>query len=424
MTTRIAQMSDLHFCSVNLEESNRTFGFAVDHAIAIGMDAAIITGDSTDHAMDAHSPAVLALVQHIQRLAGHMPVLMLQGTFSHEPPGFLKLLPLLSTAHKVSVADKIGTWVLATGDDGRKSFSRFTGDLDASACLVVRAVPTMNKADILALDPQATEADIGIRAGAIIGNILRSWAQQSQTLRAKGVPSMVISHGTVLGSMTEHGVPMSGTDHEYTVGSLFAAEAEAVALGHIHKHQVWSKCATGLEQKIAYPGSIGRFHFGEMGDKGYLQWELNAGSAQIQFVATPARQTIELSFEGEPDLGEIRAIAEECAGKHVRIRFIMDAEHVQNVNRAAIREILKNAEKVQIEGIPVPVERKRSEGISSETSVSGKLDKWGVSTDIGRDRLMDLQRRLALLNQNLSASEIAMHSIKPVQPVIPVKAAA
>jgi exonuclease SbcD len=84
-----AQFSDLHFSGRNLDESSRCFGFAVDQAIERGVDVAVISGDATDHALEVHSPAVQRLAREVRRLANHCPVLMLQGTFSHEPPGTL-----------------------------------------------------------------------------------------------------------------------------------------------------------------------------------------------------------------------------------------------------------------------------------------------------------------------------------------------
>ena len=80
---RIAQFSDLHYSEKNLAEADRCFGFAVDGAIRRGAEVAVISGDSTDHALDVHSPAVERLARQVRRLADHCPVLMLQGTFSH-----------------------------------------------------------------------------------------------------------------------------------------------------------------------------------------------------------------------------------------------------------------------------------------------------------------------------------------------------
>ncbi|TNY03497.1 hypothetical protein, partial [Escherichia coli] len=70
------------------------------------------------------------------------------------------------------------------------------------------------------------------------------------------------------------GVPMAGFDHEFTTGALFSAAAQAILLGHIHRHQAWTQGEGERRQRIAYAGSIGRFHHGEQGDKGFLLWEL------------------------------------------------------------------------------------------------------------------------------------------------------
>jgi exonuclease SbcD len=92
---KIAHFSDLHYAPGNLDEADRCFGFAVSNAIALQADFAVISGDATDHRLDAHAPSLNRLAQQIHRLAFSMPVLMLQGTFSHEPPGTLKNFALM-----------------------------------------------------------------------------------------------------------------------------------------------------------------------------------------------------------------------------------------------------------------------------------------------------------------------------------------
>ena len=46
---KIAQFSDLHYSNPNLAEVDRCFAYAVSQAIATGVNAAVISGDSTDH---------------------------------------------------------------------------------------------------------------------------------------------------------------------------------------------------------------------------------------------------------------------------------------------------------------------------------------------------------------------------------------
>ena len=122
-SVRVCQMSDLHYSGKNLTESEACFGHAVARAIELGAECVVVSGDSTDHALDAHSPAFVALARSIRRLADHCPVLMLQGTFSHEPPGTLSVFRLLGGRYPVFVAETIqqvaliegGTWVASDG---------------------------------------------------------------------------------------------------------------------------------------------------------------------------------------------------------------------------------------------------------------------------------------------------------------------
>ena len=404
----IAQMSDLHFCAANLEESTRCFSAAVTQAIEANVVAAIVTGDSTDHGIDAHSPAFYALQNQIKRLADHCPVLMLQGTFSHEPVGFLRNLAMIGATHSVSVADKIGSFGLT-----QFGFELIKPGVTYKA--VIHALPTLNKADIAALSPKQV-GSASIEAGKIIADVLASWAPVNKLLRQQGIPSMVISHGTVVNCLTEHGVPMAGQDHEFGVGALFGAEADAVALGHIHKHQHWISDQHGFHQTIAYAGSIGRFHYGEEGDKYWLNWNLVSSQTTFTPCVTPSRKTIDIFFDGIPDLDELRKVASTCEGAYVRVRYQVDEEHRVAVDRAAIKSILSHCAEVQIEGKTLIIERTRAAGISTESDIHQKLRKWGMATETAVDGLSE---RLTLL-QSHSVEEITAKVVSnlPVEAVV------
>ena len=110
-------------------------------------------------------------------------------------------------------------------------------------------------------------------------------------------PTIGVSHGTVTGCVTEHGVPMAGFDHEFTTGSLFAAQAQAFMLGHIHRHQTGSRTAVWCLCRFdrALPPR-------RAGDKGFVLWEVGASVTRFELVPTPARRTVDLFFEGKPDL--------------------------------------------------------------------------------------------------------------------------
>jgi len=388
---RLAHMSDLHYSPGNLEESDRCLTAAVTGAIEAKVQCAIITGDSTDHALEAHQPAVRALARQVQRLADHCPVLMLQGTLSHEPPGFLRMLSMLASRHPITIAERVGSFGLRL--DGK---AIEPVQAQAQYAVVFHTLPTLNKADIAAMGKGMMDESPHVLARRVVADVLESWAAVNRKLRASGIPSMVLGHGTVFDSVSEHGVPMAGTDHELGLGSLFASEAVAVALGHIHKQQQWRESIHGVEQIVAYAGSIGRFHHGEQGDKFWLEWVLQANAAQLVKHATPSKRTVDLEFEGIPDLDCLRARARDCEGACVRVRYLVDEEQRQKVDRNAIREILQaaGAKDVQIEGKTAIVQRQRAAGIST-VGLEQKLGIWCEATKT--PGAQELQSRLATL---------------------------
>jgi len=387
---RIAHFSDLHFSAGNLDESHRCFAAAVTEAIRSGVGLGVISGDATDHALAAHEPALVALGREIQKLANHCPVFMLQGTFSHEPPGTLAVLELVGGKFPIRMADKIGQIGVKSGTFITPSNGLFWDPaVDGDADIVLTAVPTVNKAHVVPHD-------------AVVGNeyvdrfsaVLREFGVINQRLYEAGIPTMAVGHGTVDGCITEHGVPMDGFDHEFSLDRIFSTSADAFALGHIHKHQQWFHQSGHRLQRAAFAGSIGRFHHGEEGEKGFLIWDVQAGSAEFEFHATPAQRTIDIVFSGPPDLDEIRRQVANCEGARVRVRYEIDEEHRQFVDRDAIREALSGAKDVQIEGKVLTVQRRRAEGVSSETSLDKRLRMWGDATGTDVDALL---QRLPLL---------------------------
>jgi exonuclease SbcD len=376
---RIAHFSDLHYGPKNLVEADRCFGAAIDQAIALGVHAAVLSGDATDHALDLHSPSADRLVAQVRRLADHCPVLMLQGTFSHEPPGTLSVFKSLGGRHAVQVADRIGQVGLLPGGQWQTSSGWAFEVLPNGLLALFSCVPTVNKA-VVAATVGASAA--GEAVGEQLAALLAGFAPGHRSARALGVPSIGVSHGTVFGCLSEHGVPMAGFDHEFTTGALFGAEAQAFLLGHIHAHQAWDCDGKAGCQRIAYAGSIGRFHHGESGDKGFLLWEVDATSAISTLHPTPARRTIDFVFEGKPDLDTLRvAIAEQgVAGAHVRVRWTVGDEERHGVDRAAIEHALAGAADVKLEGRIVPVVRTRAAGISQMDSLAQRVTAWARAT--------------------------------------------
>jgi len=401
-TINIAQMSDLHYAPDTVEEVDRCFGHAVDGAISKHCDAAVISGDLFDRAVNLHDPSVARLLSQVRRLAEHMPVLILQGTRSHDTPGSLNVFKTIGGWFPVHVADTIQQVALTQDPVTEECEWVVSSDwifdaIPAHSQVLISCLPSVNKGAVAAA---VGAKDAAEAVGDYVADLLAGWSTSHCIARDASIPTVLVSHGTVSGCLTEHGVPMAGLDHEYTTGSLFVAEASAVMLGHIHQHQSWEHEG----RRIAYPGSIGRLHFGELQDKGYLVWTVGAASAEFEFNTTPAKQLVQIEFNGSPDMEVLRQEVAKAAGAHVRIRYQIDEDKRHTVDRKAIEALFASAEQVKVEGRINPIERRRSEGMNEAHSLADKLKKWGEASDTDTSALMS---RLALLQQKTPEEIVA-----------------
>jgi DNA repair protein SbcD/Mre11 len=416
MQLHIAHFSDLHYADETLQEVDRCFTYAVDEAIRERVDVAIITGDTTDHALNAHSPALAALARQIRRLADHCPVLMLQGTFSHEPPGFLSLFPLFGGKHPVHVADAIGQVALTgTGQWIASNGWRFDIPPDDMR-LLCTCIPTLNKASLAAA---FGPVDAAYAMGDQLARLLAGYAPGHLTVRQRDIPVVVLSHGTVHGCETEQGVPMAGADHEFTTGALFSAQASAIMLGHIHKHQVWNvdgRC-------IAYPGSIGRLHYGEEGDKGFLIWHVGSDCSAATLRPAPARQTYEIVFDGAPDIEALTQFAKshELTGASVRVRWQVLEEERNVIDRARLAEILASAGSLKLEGRIIPINRTRAAGMAREHSIPRQIEQWSQVTGVCPQAILSCLDQLTRESpETIAARVLQAHGPLAIQEAVEV----
>jgi len=380
----IFHASDLHYCTKHLKIVDRAFSAAVDHAIETEAECAVISGDSFDSAINVHEPAVTALIRQIQRLADKMPVLILQGTFSHDRPGSLNVLGAMFTLFPIHIADQAEQIKLVINDMNPLecewlpiSEERF-GFSDAA---IFNCLPSLNKAE-----PEIVK----IGAAKYVQALMNKWAFENATAN---VPTILVSHGTVNGCVTESKHAMISPDHEFSSDVLFSSECNAIMLGHIHKHQSWKN---GV-QTIAYPGSITRLVFGHNDPVGFLIWKVSTEATFVEFVPTPAPRLIDITFDGAPDVDELLAHAENVdEGDHVRIRYSIDQDFAHTVDKEQIRNIFHHVDVLKIEGTINAVQSVRAKGIGTAMTIDEKLGYWAVTTG-DEDRLDDLSERLEQL---------------------------
>lgn len=401
MSIRIAHASDLHYASHTLAQVDHCFSFTVTAAIEHQAAAMIITGDATDHALEAHTPAYGALAANLRRLADHCPVLLLQGTFSHEPPGTLDVFRHLGGRYPIHVADRIEQVALTCDGKWVGSASARFDTLPSGTILLCSCVPSVNKAAVAA---SVGAAGAGAAVGEQLAHLMAGFAPINRRARTAGIPTMGLSHGTVYGCLTEHGVPMAGFDHEFTTGTLFAADASAFLLGHIHKHQAW----LAQERVIAYAGSVARLHYGEQGDKGFLMWEVTADGAHFALVPTPARRTLEIDFTGLPEMAALQTLAAQqpLAGVWVRVRWACPEEDRHKVCRAEMTRLFAGAAGLKLEGRLIPVLRTRASGIAQAATLEAQVAAWAQTVQASVAPLLDTLHQLQSANPETLVARI------------------
>lgn len=362
---KIAHLADIHYCPKHLKWVDRSMHAAIERAIDEECDLAVIAGDSFDAGMGAHEPAFRAYLERVVRLSSAMPVIDLQGTLSHDRPGMLAVLRAIPTRYPVLVADEPGVWVLDTWQ-----WHRVLGatQLTDTAAAVVCCLPSLNKAD-------PTVQQIGARA--YVEHLMADFRILAEAAREQGIPSILVTHGTVSGSVTESNFAMVSPDHEFTTETLWSAGTDAVMLGHIHKHQSWLDSG----RVIAYPGSLARLVHGDHEPKGWCLWEIKPDNARYWFVEAPTRQLLEIEFDGPPDMDDLATLAKQ-AGENdaVRIRWTVDAEFSALIDKAAIRTLFGHCDSVKIEATVLDVQSVRAAGISRALTLEDKLGYYLKTT--------------------------------------------
>lgn len=362
---RLAHLSDVHFGPAALAEVQKCAAAALTEIESNTPDVVLISGDLFDHRLEAHAPAFRAAVQWVQNLAEHAPVLVLQGTFSHDVPGTLEILSALNARFPIAVASEESAWALSPAGWEKSNQLRAEHDL------AVFAWPPINRGVL------AASGDVNAAYRGYVVEVLqraRAFADQAREL---SIPSFLTSHGTVNGCVTEHGQTLLSPDHELSTGELFSGGFDVVALGHIHKHQVW----VDEDRYVGYAGSLARLHSGDYDRKGWIEWTLKCGEVKYAFHTTPARDMIELCFDGAPDMASLEALAVTSRDAIVRIRYTVNAEEANTVDRKAINALFANAAACKVEGTILPRLTARAPEIATTKGVTGKLALWASTQE-------------------------------------------
>ncbi|MEM4359359.1 MAG: metallophosphoesterase family protein [Candidatus Bilamarchaeaceae archaeon] len=258
---RVLHIGDLHISSRYMRELTlpAASGLSVlDAILKIAADkqpdVVVCTGDVFDQLEPVNSKPVLTAVnffRSLQAILPGAPILVVRGTLSHDPYRSLHVLSLAGCL--VADEEPIGF------------------DYHAVRFVLLPALPKR----------------------AIFGTAPADVIRGTLELHGNGKAIQILcAHGTVAESVNEHGVPMDGSDWEFSLADIAKANVNAVLLGHIHKPQDWRITSIRGEALVSYAGSVGRFTIGEDHNKSVSLITIDRDQVGLERIPVPASESL------------------------------------------------------------------------------------------------------------------------------------
>lgn len=379
----LAHIADSHFCAADprFAECVKLHDWIADDVEKRKPDVIVHAGDLHDRKSVPEDRNAAA--RWLIRCAAIAPVVIVRG--NHDVVGDLAIYSKLATKHPILVEEACGVKVVGGVAIGCLAWPR--------------------KAELLARAGQVSPDDGNQLAGDALRNVLRGLGDQ---MREWDGPHVLLAHAMVRGSTTSSGQPLVGCDMEIGIEDLALADADYIALGHIHKAQDW----TFDGAPIVYPGAPRRTAFGEVEEKGYVLAKLEVDHfnehKNVRWERIVAPTTPMLLVEGEwcgaglnsvgdrHDVNDILfgSALPDAAGAEVRLRY-----YVENSERDAARaratdlrdQLLgAGAVSVKVEEVVRSTTRARTPEIVTAKSLPDKLRVlWGakkIAIDNERER--------------------------------------
>lgn len=359
--------ADFHIDNRNIDEAKKCLEFIIETIKTEKPDITIIAGDLFDSRnVKLESPAAMLLFDVITQMANLAPVSIVYGTPSHEGEA-TSALRYLKTKYNVRVSDYPEQYYMM--NDG--SFVNDPGGNPPK--LIISAVPQptkqhfAHKSDIKTSDIEIANAMTGIFTG--FGATASQYASSH----------ILIGHFSISGACLNANRQMVGLDIEISSEQIALAEADLVAMGHIHlKQEIQGN------HNIFYSGSIFQKDFGEAGeDKGFYIHTFDGKKlTESKFVETPTRKLIKLDADLTENCGfEELAItlysesADNLKDAYLRMELKVFQDEAQKVDTERIKNFFLSggAKEVDVKLIRVPRENVRSQNILKLTTLREKL---------------------------------------------------
>ena len=382
MITNILHMGDIHLRSKHLDEILRCGRFIVDKGREEVPDLIIIAGDVFDSQVALDSEVVREGIRLLGQLGDIAPMIMVQGTRTHDRDS-LRALERLKTTHDTRISFEPET-IVFTGNSFLTISSRTQQtdnieiDLKQKPKLLISTLPAPPRlAGEGSLEEQSQ--NIARHLETIITGFGASAAEFD-------CPHVIAGHVSVMGAKISDKQLMLGMDVELPKGAFASAKANLICLGHIH-------FAQRIGDNLFYCGSISRLNYGEDEDKGFWMHKLTWGEKRdpvsqllrverkSRFIETPARKMILIDrdlTEGGELIDQFKGMltAGDFKDLFIRIRYRIKEKDVHRLGRKEVEEIMsrKDAYEVKIEVEVVPELRVRCENLVTAGTLRQKIE--------------------------------------------------
>lgn len=359
---RLAHIADSHFDETSrFAECERVHQWIANDVAKRNVDLVVHSGDVYERKSTPRER--LEAARFFQRLADVAPVVVVRG--NHDVLGDLMLLERLEATHPITVVE--GAFTVHAGG------------------FVVGCLAWPSKASILALGAQS-HAEGELLASEALRNVIRGLGQEMA--RHDG-PRILLAHAMVRGSVTSTGQPLVGCDLEVGLEDIALANADYVALGHIHKQQDWEDGVNRPVCPIVYPGSPRRTAYGEIERKGYALAEFEGKTCLgWTHIETPCAPMILVEdewgqvFDDQPQIigWQVGDGVDEgpCVqGAEVRFRYKVDADRREAARGAAHQraQLFRGAGAidVKVEEVVKPKNAARAPEVAQATTLADKM---------------------------------------------------
>jgi DNA repair exonuclease SbcCD nuclease subunit len=363
---RLAHLGDLHLTEgPRFDTTAQCLEYAVLDGIAQGVNLWAVVGDlsgtTVPHRATIQEKNTLGHL--FQAMAEHAPVVVLYG--NHDSEDDLELYGELKGQHEIHVVDR----------------PSIVG-LDAVEHPVIAyCLPFPQKRHYLtefegSIEDQKKAVEDKIRG------ILAEWSEDAKRWRDKGVPTVLLYHGAIIGCLVAGGEVMmpAGQEIEFSVEELESYGFDYVGASHIHVRQQ-------LGRRTWYAGSPDRSNFSETDSKGYLVVDAAPGQDPVVHVRlTPARRfvTVEATWSTTDAVFQWNDKIEHVAGAEVRMLLTLDEDAVAACPVRDAEAFLqeRGAFSVKVERRIIPRQRIRSAEIAQAQTLAEKLEAlWATQGD-------------------------------------------